>query len=89
MKRLLVLLLLLPGCFATRLRGYDTIARPGKEIVLTAKLEMRGPIGLSPDIAGEFVTFHLPDGETVTAVSDNDGRAVVVSRPPDGAFEPR
>jgi phosphatidate phosphatase APP1 len=75
--------MLAAGCAAPRIRTFDALARPGEEVVLTARLETDGLPGLSPDYENETLVLTAPGGAEQAAVTGDEGTAEFRVRAPD------
>ncbi|MFA5780489.1 MAG: hypothetical protein WC947_10185 [Elusimicrobiota bacterium] len=59
---------------SVKLVTYDSIAVPGQEVILTAKIEKK-ILFFRPDIKGEKLLFYIDNKKTGESVTDNDGFA--------------
>ena len=90
----LALLLTLVGTSASakeaKLTGFDALARKGRKVVLKAKLETKGIMGIDPDVKGASLDFFVTqkDGADLkkpdflgTGKTNDDGIATVDWKP--------
>lgn len=67
-----------------KLQAYDTLAKPGHEVRLQAKLERRGVLGVNPDLHGFELSFFVGDKEVGRARTGKEGVAEIAWKPPEG-----
>lgn len=60
---------------SAKLQGYDVLTTAGKEVVLRAKLERQGSLGINPDLNGHELVFHLEGQELGRTKTTDDGTA--------------
>jgi len=71
-----------------KLQGFDALVPEGWPVILEAKLERKGILGINPDLHGIEVVFARGDREIARARTAGDGMARVAWTPPEaGEYE--
>ncbi len=60
---------------SAKLQGYDVLTTEGKEVVLRAKLERQGALGINPDLNGHEIVFLFEGKELGRSKTIDDGTA--------------
>ena len=70
------------GARSARVQAYDVLARPGEEVILRAKAERRGALGIHPDLHGVSLVYRSEGREIGRARTGDDGLAGLLWRVP-------